>query len=652
MTEGVLASGLIQVGTRTISLDKVDAIFRAPEPIFLSGGFLHVLKVGAWEDLERLHPEGHFFKPNEWAAFSRDFEGEIVGAAQPVAKEQPILHLTDPRGSFANLASPSFEKELLEAGYEKKFLDNSSYFCPSEHLNESLNLLLDIGFEIYDNQKRRVRRLKSVNLETVEGDFEESSVPLQVDDNNFTLLGEGEVGLVDTRLLPFSVKEIKRFKDLSPTLDISALAHMEQIEKVTLGQEFAGQLYPYQQKGLDWISFLYRHRFGGILADEMGLGKSVQVLAFFSQLEAGPLLIVAPTSLLFNWEREIRRFLPRRAFYVHSGPQRKTDQLENEPFILTSYALLRQDEELFSKLTFEAIVFDEAQMIKNPQSQIFKAAKNLSAAFRLSITGTPIENRYEELWAQFHHLMPGLIERHEKSSATIKRRIGPFVLRRRKDEVALDLPEKIEQTVWVEMGEAEEALYQSILTASRTKESSMEVLEAILRLRQTLCHPRLVDSDWTEESAKTTRLMTDIEEIMSEGHKVLVFSQFTSYLNILKEQLSHHNPLYLDGSTKNRADLVDQFQNHEGACLFFISLKAGGVGLNLTAADYVLIADPWWNESVENQAIDRAHRLGRENKVIARRYVTIGSIEEKIIELKERKKTLAHELLDLKALIS
>ncbi|MBI3236820.1 MAG: DEAD/DEAH box helicase, partial [Chlamydiales bacterium] len=405
----------------------------------------------------------------------------------------------------------------------------------------------------------------------------------------------------------------------------------------------------------------------------MGLGKTVQVLAFFSLLQTKlPLLIVAPTSLLFNWRREIEKFLPNTSICVYHGSERK--QLQEDPFpydiLLTSYALLRQDLFFFQGLRFEVIVLDEGQNIKNPDSQIAQAVFSLRSEMKLILSGTPIENRWEDLWSHFHFLMPGLLgEKKEFSSkmataaldsrylVQTKKKTQPFILRRKKGDVAIDLPEKITQTIWVEMSDSQRAIYDTWIknqSEQRKKWSQeggashrMEILEAILRLRQVCAHPWLADPSLEEEplflSGKLQRLMADLEEVVSLGKKVLVYSQFTTMLRLIQKLLPSHFPkhVYLDGSTSNREELVRQFQEDPDTLIFLISLKAGGVGLNLTAADYVFLYDPWWNEAVENQAIDRAHRVGRKDVVIARRYITAISIEEKLMHLKERKKNLA-----------
>ena len=401
--------------------------------------------------------------------------------------------------------------------------------------------------------------------------------------------------------------------------------------------------------------FLYRSGFHGLLADEMGLGKTVQVLGFLSQLEINhPILIVMPTSLLFHWKKEVRTFLPHLDVYVHSGSDR-LDSLEGKSLILTSYAILRQDHALFSERYFECVILDEAQMIKNPEAQVSQCAFSLQAKMKLALTGTPVENRWDDLWSLFYFLMPELLGDRKTFSARVsllKKKLRPFILRRTKEAVAKDLPEKIEQTVWVEMEEPQRAFYEEWLKKTKKGLTSaskrFEILEAILRLRQICCHPDLVDGSAAVASAKLERLLLDIETVVQEGRKALIYSQFVSMLSLIKKELQERGIayVYLDGSSQDREAVVNRFQEDPATPLFLISLKAGGVGLNLTAADYVFLYDPWWNNAVESQAIDRAHRFGRKETVIARRYVVETSIEEKIMHLKAHKAGLSKGLFD------
>ncbi len=584
----------------------------------------------------------------------------------------------------------NWEKDLLEAGFIRKKVGDSNYYAGSEKARETLLLLLDLGWTIKDAKGRRVYKQGRIDLDVNEENGaiavrgrvhfgpESGSLKLSMESaakgRMWVELSSESVGLLDRKGISPIEGEWEedalqlRKADASallPYLDVSSAKWEENIRKLAEGlrqkgsgwvfappgPSFKGTLHPYQQKGVDWLDFLYRWNFSGLLADEMGLGKTVQVLAFFSRFPENhlPILIVAPSSLLYNWQAEISRFIPDAAIYLHSGPERikKAAELQRMPWIITTYSLLRIDEELFSQLEFEAIALDESNAIKTAATQTAQAAYRLKGRFKVAISGTPIENRPEEIGSQFRFLMPDLkIQMNDLES--VRRKLRPFILRRRKEEVQIDLPEKIEQTIWIEMDEAQAKLYESVRSNLRTgllkkieKEGMqahrMEALEAILRLRQICCSPRLVGDGG--DGAKMDHLLFELEGALSENRKVLVYSQFTSMLQIIAKELKK-DFLYLDGSTptEKRAQLVRQFQEDPKSSLFLLSLKAGGVGLNLTAADTVLLFDPWWNEAVENQAIDRAHRIGQKKTVVAKRYLMPGTIEEKMERLKEKKR--------------
>ena len=677
---------LIRKGEKRFLLSECEALLRGPQPLFIKEGFLHSFANHPdWELLSAHYPLQ--LSPAEWENFCDDEEIPILGDFEKVELEiWPILRLQDGHGAFAELicdyrelgeipfwdqgkianhsrnkeAERLWEKDLLETAYERK---GNLYSCPLDQVASALTFLIELGWKVFDSRGKRVFVQSALELSLIQEEkkihlrgeitFEEKSVAIEkIGSERFVDIDEMSVGLLDGAKLPAPVragkKEIAKeaFGELK---EIASYAEIDEelsplfspYEEKLPSQDFVGTLYPYQQEGLNFLSFLKRNHLHGILADEMGLGKTVQVLAFFSLLESqSPLLIVAPTSLIFNWRKEIERFLPGRALHVHNGSQRQKN-LPEEGIIVTSYAILRQDFALFAEKEFAAIILDEAQMIKNPKSQTSQLVCQLHGHFRLSVTGTPVENRIDDLYAQFRFLMPSLLD----ESSSIKERIAPFILRRRKGEVDIQLPEKIEQEIWIEMGEEQRALYERYLYGSQELEKNLEILEAILRLRQILCHPLLVEPE-LGMSAKLERLLADLEEVVAEGHKVIVYSQFTEMLTLISKALAENSYLRLDGSTKNREAIVEAFQNDPEKQIFLISLKAGGVGLNLTAADYVFLYDPWWNEAVENQAIDRAHRLGRETKVIARRYLVANSIEEKIMELKTKKSALAQDLLD------
>jgi superfamily II DNA or RNA helicase len=445
-------------------------------------------------------------------------------------------------------------------------------------------------------------------------------------------------------------------------------------------------LRPYQKEGVAWLRFLRANGFGGILADEMGLGKTLQVLAHLNALkkindrpDAAPSLIVCPTSLVFNWEAEAGKFTPDLRVLSLHGPQRHESfaQIPRHDLIITSYALLRRDAEQYRGIEFDTLVLDEAQHIKNRQTQNAQAVKAARARHRLVLTGTPLENSVLDLWSIFDFLMPGYLgaaqdfrERYEtaivrdKNSAAqarLARRLRPFLLRRLKRDVAADLPEKIEQVSYCELGEDQRALYQEVLAAGRREmlnaagaagpaPGRMIVLTALLRLRQICCDARLLNLDRAAAappSGKTELFLELLEEALDGGHRVLVFSQFTTMLGLLREELAAQQIAccYLDGATKDRAQVVEKFQGDPAIPVFLISLKAGGVGLNLTGADTVIHFDPWWNPAAEAQATDRAHRIGQKKVVTSYKLITRGTVEEKILNLQNRKRALTGALL-------
>ena len=437
-------------------------------------------------------------------------------------------------------------------------------------------------------------------------------------------------------------------------------------------------LRPYQKHGVGWLDFLRVNRFGGILADEMGLGKTLQTLAFLRSVterrsDKQPSLIVCPTSLVFNWVAEAAKFTPELKVLPLHGPRRGEwfAQIPAADLVVTSYALIRRDAEQYRGTEFDTVVLDEAQHIKNRQTQNAQAVKAIRARNKFVLTGTPIENSVLDLWSIFDFLMPGYLgsatdfkERYEvpiarennaEAKTRLARRIRPFLLRRLKSEVAKDLPDKIEQVSFCELTAEQQEVYQQVLESSRQEISSaigqeglqksrMVILTALLRLRQVCCDLRLLKLDGVSEgnSGKVELFSELLQEVIDGGHRVLVFSQFTEMLHLLKEQLESESIqyAYLDGSTRDRARVVQEFQGRDNVPVFLISLKAGGVGLNLTAADTVIHFDPWWNPAVEAQATDRAHRIGQTRVVTSYKLITKGTVEEKILNLQNKKREL------------
>ena len=399
----------------------------------------------------------------------------------------------------------------------------------------------------------------------------------------------------------------------------------------------------------------------------MGLGKTLQALC----VAAGRVLVVCPRSVVHNWAAELTRFRPTLRHAIYHGANRRLD--EEADVVLTTYALLRNDIEVLEGIGWDVVVLDEAQTIKNPDSQVARAAFRLNAAFRLTLSGTPVENRLEELWSQMHFANPGLLggredfkERYERpllegvqgAAARLRDRIKPFVLRRTKDEVLPDLPPRTDDVLYCELRDDERDVYEAIQAATREQVAKrlgeggnvIEALEALLRLRQAACDTALVPGQRGDEeraSSKVRRLMLALEDAAADGHKALVFSQWTSLLDRVEPHLEAAGIGFvrLDGSTRDRQGVVERFQDPQGPPVMIISLKAGGTGLNLTAADHVFMLDPWWNPAVEDQAADRAHRIGQTRPVMVYRLVAKDTVEERILVLQEKKRAVADAAL-------
>ncbi|TWU08310.1 DEAD/DEAH box helicase [Stieleria varia] len=453
------------------------------------------------------------------------------------------------------------------------------------------------------------------------------------------------------------------------------------IQPADAPKDFEGELREYQQLGLGWFRFLQEFRLGGCLADDMGLGKTIQVLAMLLERQKRrttkgetrkPSLIVVPKSLVFNWIDEASRFAPTLQLANYTGTTRKElrDRFHEYDAIVTTYGTLRNDILLLREQEFDYVILDEAQAIKNPKSLAAKASRVVNGEHRLAMTGTPVENHLGDLWSLFDFLNPGMLGQtlgtantaadgnNEQRITHISKALRPFILRRTKEQVLTELPEKTEQTLHCDMEPKQRKLYNELrdhyraqLTQKIEKDglakSKIQVLEALLRLRQAACDPRLVAPKSGVKGAKILRLVEQLEEVISEGHKALVFSQFTSLLSLVRTELDERgwDYEYLDGKTTKRSQHVERFQTDPNCSLFLISLKAGGSGLNLTAADYVFILDPWWNPAVEAQAIDRAHRMGQTKSVMAYRMICRETVEEKIVQLQSSKRKLADAII-------
>lgn len=515
--------------------------------------------------------------------------------------------------------------------------------------------------------------------------------------------------------LQFDRHHYALLQQILPPGDDSILKRFQQlsgdVQNVTLPDGLNAQLRSYQKEGFRWMFGLQKNGFGGCLADDMGLGKTLQTLALllkkkhperpvFSSVKGngkgGQLelfaettsegkeqlasLIVLPTSLVHNWENEIKKFTPSLKVYKHVGQLRKTKGDLNRAasffdIILTTYGTVRNDVETLAGFKFFYLILDESQYVKNPMSKTYKAVMKLQGEHRLALTGTPIENSLSDLWAQMNFLNKGIlgnlasfqryfitpIEKHNSKEQREKLQvlIRPFVLRRTKEEVAQDLPPLMEQVVVCEMNENQQHTYETEKSIIRNsilagieqegvKNSGMIILRGLTRLRQLANHPKLVEDIEEGESGKFEELFRMLENVVAEKHKVLVFSSFVKHLELMRGRIEKENWKYsmLTGQTKNRGEIIRQFQDDPETRIFLISLKAGGVGLNLTGADYVFIIDPWWNPASENQAVSRAHRMGQNKHVFVYRFITQNSIEEKIRQLQERKSSLADTFIN------
>jgi SNF2 family DNA or RNA helicase len=517
------------------------------------------------------------------------------------------------------------------------------------------------------------------------------------------------VGLMDQCLKPWRTKE-----------HIEELKKFEVIEAIEIPIGFRGQLRSYQKAGFDWFFFLQKFNFGGCLADDMGLGKTIQTLALLQKEKETTIartpeetiieedeeqdskpsqltlfethkknieqnnfrrtsLLVVPASIIYNWSNEAAKFTPDLRLLNHTGLYRTKTNLSFKKYdlVITTYGTLRNDEEMLRSFFFHYIILDESQIIKNPRSMTAASIKSLKSNFRLTLTGTPVENTILDLWSQVNFLNPGLLggyksfqknfitpiekERNEEKMEVLKSIIKPFVLRRTKSQVAPELPEKTEQVVHCEMTPEQKSTYEKVKSQYRNEimtsiareglnKSRMYVIKGLTELRQIANHPVLTNNEYKMYSGKFNEITRMIETVVAEGHKILLFSQFVKHMQLFQNHF-HQNSMtycYIDGSipAKLRQHEVERFQNDESVKIFLISLKAGGVGLNLTAADYVFISDPWWNPAAERQAIDRTHRIGQTKKVFSYRFISTGTVEEKIAQLQERKKILSDSLIE------
>lgn len=467
---------------------------------------------------------------------------------------------------------------------------------------------------------------------------------------------------------------------------LEKLSDFSEIDETPVPRNFNGELRSYQKAGYNWFHFLRKYNFGGCLADDMGLGKTVQTLALLQKIkeegeESGvnrTSLIIMPTSLIYNWLNEAGKFAPGLRILVHTGSFRnkEVDRFLQYDVVFTTYGITRVDAELMEHLYFYYIILDESQNIKNAESKAYRSVKLLKSQHKLVLSGTPVENSVNDLWTQMSFINPGLLgsqhffqnnfvipiekKKDDEKAKKLQALIKPFVLRRTKSQVAKELPEKTEQLFYCSMSEEQAQYYEKVKSEYRNQlletledgtfnQSQIQVLQGLTKLRQIANHPQLIDNSYEGESGKFENVINTLANVLAEGHKVLVFSQFVKQLDIYRSYLDNEGLpyAYLDGSTQNRGEVVGEFQKNKDIRIFLISLKAGGVGLNLTEADYVFILDPWWNPAVEQQAVDRTHRIGQTKNVFIYKFITKDTVEEKILAMQNRKKLVADSLITI-----
>jgi len=604
-------------------------------------------QVTNWEnELEATIDEHAIKDRNDW--FELRFDLDVNG------KKIPLLPLV------ANVLKHYEPSDLPK----KLTLPLPAYMGEGQYIQipaERIQGICEILYELYDHQSFSTENVNPENGSIQLSRFDAARLA-ELEDNNEATWRGGKA----MRQLGRKLKNFKGIKKIAPPRGLKT------------------ELRDYQQQGLNWLQFLRSYQFNGILADDMGLGKTVQTLAhLLKEKEAKrltkPCLIVAPTSLMSNWRREAEQFTPKLRVLILQGAERKRhfNEINNYDLVLTTFPLIVRDQETLLAHEYYYLILDEAQVIKNPNAKAAKLVREIKADHRLCITGTPMENHLGELWALFDFLMPGFlgniktfnqqfrtpIEKHGKNEIRqrLVQRINPFMLRRSKSEVVKELPDKTEIIRSVSFDKKQAALYESIRLSMQKKvrdaikdkglsRSHITILDALLKLRQTCCDPQLMNlpqAKKVKSSAKLEMLMEMLPEMVEEGRKILIFSQFTTMLGIIEEQLKDYKISYskLTGQTTKRELAINKFRDGE-VDVFLISLKAGGVGLNLTEADTVIHYDPWWNPAVENQATDRAHRIGQNKAVFVYKLIIENTLEEKIMAMQARKKALADGVYD------
>lgn len=610
---------------------------------------------------------------------------ELKTGRQKLSKNEAFTWLQKNANLLAEKGIQVIQKTDIDKQY---FLGYSSFDLQIEETNDWFDIKAKVRFGNYEIPFVQLRKyILARKKEFLLPNGQYAVIPEEWFTRYSELMGFAET--IDDEQFILKKHHITLLQDLSNdglartimSRKLEKLQNFEEIEEIPLPKKFKGTLRPYQKAGYDWIHFLNKYNFGGCLADDMGLGKTVMTLAFLQSLKETensphPSLLVMPTSLIYNWQKEAQKFTPQLKLLIHTGANREktTDYFKYYDLVLTSYGVLRIDIDFVKNYRFNYVILDESQAIKNPTSIISQAVQDLNSAHRLILTGTPLENSTLDLWSQMTFINPGLlgsqsffknnfqipIERQKDDTAVQKlyQRIKPFMLRRQKSQVATELPEKVETIQYSDMTEDQEQLYEEtksyyrnlILDHIESKglgKSQFIMLQGLMKLRQLANHPKMVDETFDGTSGKAKDITYKLREIIEKGHKVLIFSQFVKHLLIFRTYLDTEkiDYCYLDGATTDRQKEVERFQEDISVKIFLISLKAGGVGLNLTAAEYVFLLDPWWNPAIEAQAVDRAHRIGQKNTVFTYKFITRNSVEEKILALQNSKRKLFDDLI-------
>ncbi|MFZ4772985.1 MAG: DEAD/DEAH box helicase [Chlamydiia bacterium] len=669
--------------TQKVPFNVCPLILSGAEHLFVYEGIIRSFE-GGFPKMERLFAPLVIFSPKEIEDFIDAYAidppewGPLVEVIErhesPIFPEaaidaECIIQLTDESGAFVEVEIKNgtaalekrFFQDLADVGYVYKPMGKSNYYCPTHLVKGALSLLQGMGVKILGPDQEEVYFLASLTKAStlkkrglsVQGELKVGTSTFSfVDALDATKKGkvilrrkEGSLFLDHEELEVFAAiphkiignhLEVKRVfaPQLSQRLENIGIEGLVPYQHQPTSPHFKGELFPFQQEGVNWLQFHYDNQFAALLADEMGLGKTVQTIAFMSRFAKDKkVLIIAPLTLLSQWKQEIQKFCPKLL-----------DQVT-----LLSYQTVRSTIETLEKTSFELLILDEAQSLRNRKTKGFEAVRRIKAEFKIALSGTPIENRVTDLTNLFEILLPELVHEIDFTDLDrIKVLTKPFILRRLKKEVVREMPEKMEQIVYLDLYDDQKEAYQDLKQESirDLRDNKTHVFAIITKLRQHVLSPKLVNQPLA--SSKLDRVLEELIELVESGQKILVFSHFSGLLHLLEKELEELKIpyFYLDGQTRHRDRVVDAFKKHEGGAPFLMTLKAGGVGLNLVEADTVMIFEPWWNPHVENQAIDRAHRMGRDKPLIARRYIAVHTIEEHIEKIKVEKSDLANQIIE------